>query len=364
MRKKVPHQIHVAMGDVELRIVLVEKQGMAGLAVRLEVDPLIETALGIGLMTVVAVELPALFHGWNVRRIMALMIEAEHIGIARLLAHELKLRMIAGEGRKDLGITARRPRHFKDDLLGRMRPQMKRRGRKFFSLLRGRFHDAAVVVTGSAMQIRHRFHPSRPEVFHMADGTGTVLDDVWLVQIKFLRDAHGRMLFVARLAFAIDRSEIEAAMKPVAHDGFELGKRMVAREHRALVVTACAILRIRRVAARNRSCAEEFFAGALLRNELLVNDDARDAAGNGDEAGEPARHAPGMLPFVITEIAFVALGDLFLGASRRGHDSGHLFFSCSCSCFVIVLGRSRASAVQSYGSTGQHEHDYEKRHGS
>ena len=176
------------MGDVELRIVLVEQKRMAGLAVRLEGDPLIETALGIGLVTVVAVELPALFHGRNVRREMALMIEAEHIGIARLFAHELELRMIAGEGRKHLGITARRPWHFEDDLLGRMRPQMKRRRRKFFSLLRGRFHDVAVVVTGSAMQIRHRLHPSRPEVFLMADGTGTVLDHVRLVQIIFLHE--------------------------------------------------------------------------------------------------------------------------------------------------------------------------------
>ena len=65
---------------------------------------------------------------------MALMIEAEHIGIARFFAHELELRMIPGERRKDLGVTARRPRHFEDDLLGRMRPQMKRRRRKLHLL--------------------------------------------------------------------------------------------------------------------------------------------------------------------------------------------------------------------------------------
>ena len=157
------------MGDVELRIVLVEEQRMAGLAVRRETDPLIETAVGIRLMTVVAIELPAFLHGWNVRREMALMIETEHIGIARLLAHELKLRMVVGERRKDLGVTARRPWHFKDDLLGWMRSQVKNRWRKLRALLRGSLHDAAVAVARSAMQIRDLFHPPRSEVFLMAD---------------------------------------------------------------------------------------------------------------------------------------------------------------------------------------------------
>ena len=165
----------------------------------------------------------------------------------------------------------------------------------------------------------------------MADGTGTVLDHVWLVQIIFLHEARGRMLFVARLALAVDRREIEAAMEPIAHHGFEFGKRTVAREHRALVVTAGAILRIGRVVTRNRAGAEEFFADAFLRQEPLENDDAHDAADNGEEAGAPARHPPGMLLLVITEVAFVALGDLLLGSSWRGHD-----LSNAPALFVLV----------------------------
>src|SRR5687767_13332086 len=111
----------------------------------------------------------------------------------------------------------------------------------------------------------------------MADGTGTVLDHVWLVQIIFLHEAHRRMLFVARLAFAVDRREIEAAMKSIAYHGFEFGKRTIAREHLAFVVTTCAILRVGRVVTRNRAGAEEFFADTFLRQEPLKNDDAHDA---------------------------------------------------------------------------------------
>ena len=81
------------MRDTELRVVLVEEQRMARLAISRETDPLIETALGIRLVAVVAIELPAFFYGRNVRREMALVVETENIRVARFGGSELKFRM-------------------------------------------------------------------------------------------------------------------------------------------------------------------------------------------------------------------------------------------------------------------------------
>jgi hypothetical protein len=100
---------------------------------------------------------------------MALMIETDYIGIARFLVHQLKFRMVAGEGGKHLRVTARRPWHFEDDLLGYLRSQMKRGWRELRPFLSGRLHDSTVVVTGGAMQIRDLFHPPWSEVLLMAD---------------------------------------------------------------------------------------------------------------------------------------------------------------------------------------------------
>src|SRR5437868_6757576 len=108
---------------------------MAGLAIRGETDSLIETPLGIRLMTVVAVKFLS-FHRRNVRREMALMVETDHVGIAYFLAHELKFRMVPGEGGENLGVSPARTRRFEDDLLDRIRPQMKHSWRKLSAFLR------------------------------------------------------------------------------------------------------------------------------------------------------------------------------------------------------------------------------------
>src|SRR2546430_1841393 len=66
---------------------------------------------------------------------------------------------------------------------------------------------------------------------------------------------------------------------------------------------------------------EKFLAGLLPKNPILVSNDRREAAGEREEADRKSRHPPRVLPFVIAEIAFVTLGDLFLRSSRRGHDA-------------------------------------------
>src|SRR6266446_6101143 len=123
---------------------------MAGLAIRRETDSLIETPLGIRLMTVVAVKFLS-FHRWNIRREVALMVETDDVGIARFLAHELKFRMVPREGGKNLRVTPARTRHFEDHLLDWMRPQMKYGWRKLCAFLGGCFHDSAAVVTRGAL---------------------------------------------------------------------------------------------------------------------------------------------------------------------------------------------------------------------
>jgi hypothetical protein len=152
-------------------------------------------------------------------------------------------------------------------------------------------------------------------MFLMANRTGTVIHHVRFVQIvfSFLR-CDLRLFLVALLAPPINRSEIDPMMEPVFQDGFEFRESQVIGGDTGFGVTLRAILRDRGVTARNGSGVEEFFVAVPLKKN-----DAREAAGEREEAGAEARNPPWMLPFVITEIAFVTLGDLLLGASRRGH---------------------------------------------
>src|SRR5205085_4280531 len=121
--QKGPDQIHVSVREMELRVVLVEKQGMARLAVGIETDSLIKTSGRLGLVAVGAVQLPA-FHRRNIGGEMALVIEAKDIGIADLLLDELELRVRSLERRKDFRITAPGPRRFHNHLLRRVGAEM------------------------------------------------------------------------------------------------------------------------------------------------------------------------------------------------------------------------------------------------
>src|SRR5438045_8821232 len=132
------------MRNLHLRIFRVELERMTRLAIRRKIDPLIKAAVGIGLVAVIAIELLAA-HLRNIAREMALMIETEYIGIARLLAQELKFRMLAVERVEHLGVAALRSRHFPNHLLRRMRAKMKHGRRKLHPFLLGRFHHVAIV---------------------------------------------------------------------------------------------------------------------------------------------------------------------------------------------------------------------------
>ena len=109
------------------------------------------------------------------------------------------------------------------------------------------------------MQIGDRFHPSRPEMFLVADRAGAVFHHVRFVQ---------RVLLVALLALAIDRGEIDSVLEAVADHVLDLRQRDSVAERGVFVVALCAVLRERRVPARNHTRAEKFFVSALLKKEL------------------------------------------------------------------------------------------------
>src|SRR5205085_915936 len=318
----------VAVRDFHLRVFRVELERMTCLAIRREIDPLIKAVLGIGLVAVIAIELLAV-HLRNIAREMALMVEPERVGIARLLAHELKFRMLAIEGSKDLRVTARRSRHFPNHLLRRMRAKMENGGRKLRPLLRGRFHHVAIVMTRSALRIRDPFHPGGAEMFLVADGAGAVLDHVRLVRIVFLfLLLEARIFLVAFLAPQIDRGEIDAAMEPVVHYGLEFCEGDSLAERGALIVADGAVRRVLGVVAGDFSRVEKLLTRALTKNHLLIDEDAGDAPGEREKADAEPRHPPRMLPLVIAKIAFVTFGDLLLGPCWRSHDARSVIKKC------------------------------------
>ena len=78
-------------------------------------------------------------------------------------------------------------------------------------------------------------------------------------------------------------------------------------------MTTRAVVAERSVIARNFAGVEK-----LLLAVHLKKNDAGDPADDREEADPVTGATPGMFLIVITEIAFVALGDLFLGSTRRG----------------------------------------------
>src|ERR1700730_18456199 len=79
-------------------------------------------------------------------------------------------------------------------------------------------------------------------------------------------------------------------------------------------MTLHAIVAERCVITRNLAGVEKLLVAVHLKKN-----DAREPTDDGDEADPATRATPGMLFVVITEIAFVALGNLFLRSARRGH---------------------------------------------
>src|ERR1700693_2425674 len=79
-------------------------------------------------------------------------------------------------------------------------------------------------------------------------------------------------------------------------------------------MTTGAVIAERRVIARNRSGVEKLLVAVDSKKY-----DTCDSASNGEETDPATGATPGMFLVVITEIAFVALGNLLLGSTRRGH---------------------------------------------
>ena len=178
---------------------------MTRLAVRREGDPPVVTPARIGLVTVVTVQFLPL-HWRNVTSEMPLVIESKHIGVALLLANELKLRMTTPKRIELLRIAPSGSRQLQNDLLRGMRMSMEILPLKLHAFLRGSFHDGAAIVTGSTLGARDQSQRLQAPVFLMTCRAGAVLHHIRLVQ---------RVLRMTRLASAIDRLEGDAVLKAV-----------------------------------------------------------------------------------------------------------------------------------------------------
>src|SRR5258708_10193454 len=117
------------MWNSHVRVSRIELKRVTSLTIVRVRDPLHETAVGLRLMAIIAIELLTV-HRWNVGREMALMIKTKHVRIARVLAFELKLRMRFPKIRERAGVTLLRPRQFENDLLRPMPMPIKRVARK------------------------------------------------------------------------------------------------------------------------------------------------------------------------------------------------------------------------------------------
>ena len=123
---------------------------MTGLTIGGEIDSLIEPAVRLELVTIIAIELLSV-HRWNVSSEVALMIETKQIGIARVHPLQLKFGMRFPKRSERRGETLRRSRQFENDLLGRLRVSMERVARHACSFLGRRTHRFGIVVASRAL---------------------------------------------------------------------------------------------------------------------------------------------------------------------------------------------------------------------
>jgi len=99
-----------------------------------EADSLIKAAVGLELVTIIAIQLLTV-HRRNVGTEVALVIETENIGIARVHLFQLELGMRFPERSEHCGETLRRSGQFENNLLRRMRVSMERVARNAHSFL-------------------------------------------------------------------------------------------------------------------------------------------------------------------------------------------------------------------------------------
>src|SRR5207244_6212072 len=129
---------------------------MTRLAIGTETDALIKAAVRLELVAIIAIELLSI-HRRNVGSEMALMIETQHIGIARADAFQLKFGMRFPKRSECRCKTLRRPRQLENDLLRGMWMSVECIARKVHSFFGRRSHHGGVVVAGRALRARHQY---------------------------------------------------------------------------------------------------------------------------------------------------------------------------------------------------------------
>ena len=190
---------------------------------------------------------------------------------------------------------------------------MKRRGRKLHSFLRGRFHGCGIVVTGRTLRARHQRERRGSLMLLMARGTRTILHHVRFVEGVHL-PAQFKMAGIASFIDELDPVGRDPIAETVAHNLPELlGGQLAAGDER-LVMTIVAVVRQRSVIGGKQAWVKKLF-----RRAFVGKPDRGQAADKENQTNNQSGAAPSVQFSVIAEIAFVALGDLLLRASRAGH---------------------------------------------
>ena len=125
-----------------------------------------------------------------------------------------------------------------------------------------------------------------------------------LNDVRFMR----AVLLVAALAFAIDRFDGDAVSKTIAQHFAKFPSGDVA------VVALSAVVSELGVTGRNVSGVKKCLAAATRKKK-----NREQTAEDRQQADDQPCPPPGMKATVITEIAFVTLGDLLLRARRFRH---------------------------------------------
>src|SRR5256885_12166752 len=126
---------------------------MTRLAIGTETDALIKAAVRLELVAIIAIELLSI-HRRNVGSEMALMIETQHIGIARADAFQLKFGMRFPKRSECRGKTLRRPRQLENDLPRGVWMSVECIARKVHSFFGRRSHHGGGVLGRRAISER------------------------------------------------------------------------------------------------------------------------------------------------------------------------------------------------------------------
>src|SRR2546430_11696674 len=127
---------------------------MTRLAIGTETDALIKAAVRLELVAIIAVELLSI-HRRNVGSEMALMIETQHIGIARADAFQLKFGMRFPKRSECRGKALRRPRQLENVLLRGMWMSVECIAPQVHCFFRRRSHHSRGLV--ASLTIRSRW---------------------------------------------------------------------------------------------------------------------------------------------------------------------------------------------------------------